>query len=244
MGDGHSVPDTRRQSGSPIEQLIEEIRTEAQRTAFPVDEAIYSHAGLDPIQPILYAGRLQSRVCLMGRDLGKEEVGAREPLCGAAGLRVRRAIFRVLHHREARDQELQTILDHVLLTNIVPYKPPANSAYPRSVVERFRPFLERLLVHHWLGDQVITLGNEAFAWFVQYNADPPLTQLPPPPDRYAASTMVNIASRDTQGNLHHRQVTLRPLPHPSPLNVSYYARFPELLERRLAEAGLQRAPSP
>ncbi len=238
MRDGHSLQDTRRQSGSHIEPLIEEIRTEAQRAAFPVDEAAYWHAGLDPFQPILYAGRLQSRVCLVGRDLGKEEVGAREPLCGAAGLRVRRGIFRALHHREPKDHELQAILHHVLLTNIVPYKPPANSAYPRSVVERFRPFLERLLVQHWLGDQVITLGSEAFAWFTRYTADPPLAQLPQPPERYTATAQVTVVARDMKGNVQRRLLTLRPLPHPSPLNVAYYARFPKLLARRLAEAGL------
>ena len=58
------------------------------------------------------------------------------------------------------------MLDRVLLTNTVPFKPPGNKAYSTAVKERFRPFLAELLVTAiGVGTIVITLGNEAFQWF-------------------------------------------------------------------------------
>ncbi len=60
------------------------------------------------------------------------------------------------------------MLEAVLLTNTVPYKPPGNKAYPAAVKERFRPFLAELLGRYWTGHHVITLGTEAFQWFTPY----------------------------------------------------------------------------
>ena len=59
-----------------------------------------------------------------------------------------------------------------MLTNTVPYKPPGNKAYATSVKERFRPFLCELLAVHWRGgEDLITLGTEAFQWFKPYMKD-------------------------------------------------------------------------
>ncbi len=54
---------------SDIDQLIAQVYTEAQREPFPVDEPVYRDANLDPLQPILYAGNLESPLCIFARDL-------------------------------------------------------------------------------------------------------------------------------------------------------------------------------
>ena len=40
---------------------------------------------------------------------------------------------------------------------------------------------------------------------------------------------------DLQGKHYKRKVHLLPLPHPSPLNKQYYAKFPQMLHKRLNE---------
>ncbi|MCL1467366.1 uracil-DNA glycosylase family protein [Argonema galeatum] len=221
---------------SSIEQLIAEIQQEAESAAFPIDEPVYLAAGLKPTVPILYAGNLESQLCFFARDLGKDEVSARQPLYGAAGKLVRRGLYRAIYGKEpSNSEDLQAVLDRVLLTNTVPYKPPGNKAYSEPVKKRFRPFLERLLVMNWQGDRIITLGNEAFKWFYPYAGKGVAAEFFERPDRYTASLPVTLQAKDELGNLHQRLVTLMPLPHPSPLNQQYYAQFPQLLQQRLSE---------
>lgn len=221
---------------SEIDQLIDQIHQEAQRESFPVDEPIYQDAGLDSRKPILYAGNLESQVCFFARDLGKDEVHAQQPLYGAAGKLVRTGLYRAIYGKEPRDNtDLLEILDRVMLTNTVPYKPPGNKAYSEAVKKRFRPFLEQFLVFHWQGNQIITLGNEAFKWFSPYAAKGSLAQFFEESDRYTASIEVTLQAKDSQGTLQERSVMLSPLPHPSPLNQKYYAQFPQLLQQRIGE---------
>ena len=72
-----------------IEALIEAVRSEAARLDFPVDTEVYQRANRDPLQPVLFAGNLESDVAVFGRDLGKDEVAVGEPLVGAGGRLVR-----------------------------------------------------------------------------------------------------------------------------------------------------------
>lgn len=221
---------------SDIQNTIAQIQQEAQREAFPIDEPVYRNAGLDPSYPILYAGNLDSSLCIFARDLGKDEVNAGQPLYGAAGSLVRQGIYRTLFQKETRDKtELEAVLDRVTLTNTVPYKPPGNKAYTTKVKNRFRPYIERLLVLHWQGDKIITLGNEAFNWFAPYAPKGKLKAFFERSDRYSASIEVTLQATDAEGNSSQRDVTLLPLPHPSPLNQKYYAAFPQLLQQRLQE---------
>src|SRR5947209_13820640 len=159
-----------------IAQLVDSIHHEARRAPFPVDAAVYEKAAKDPAVPILYAGSLDAPICVFGRDLGKDEVAAGEPLIGAGGRLVRAGVYEARHGVPAprSDRRLDPVLEHVLLTNTVPYKPPGNKAYPASVKERFRPHLAELLAVHWKGSHVITLGTEAFQWFARYAPDPAL----------------------------------------------------------------------
>lgn len=221
---------------SDLDQLIAQIHQEAQRESFPIDEPIYQDAGLDSRKPILYAGNLASQVCFFARDLGKDEVHAQQPLYGAAGKLVRQGLYRSIYGKEPRNNtDLLEVLDRVMLTNTVPYKPPGNKAYSEAVKKRFRPFLEQFLVFHWQGNQIITLGNEAFKWFSPYAAKGVLAQFFEESDRYTASIEVMLQAKDAQGKLYERSVMLSPLPHPSPLNQKYYAQFPQLLQQRIGE---------
>lgn len=220
---------------SDINQLIAQVYTEAQRESFPIDEPIYQAASLDPKMPILYGGNLESSLCFFARDLGKDEVVAQQPLYGAAGRLVRQGLYRALYSKEpSKNTDLSEVLEHVMLTNTVPYKPPGNKAYSEAIKKRFRPFLERLLVLHWKGNCIITLGNEAFKWFSPYAPKGTLTKFFEQPDRYTTSTQITLIAQDDQGKQHERSVTLSPLPHPSPLNQQYYAQFPTMLQQRLA----------
>jgi uracil-DNA glycosylase len=222
-----------------IEQLIAQIQQEAQSATFPIDEPVYQAAGLSPTQPILYAGNLNSNLCIFARDLGKDEVQARQPLYGAAGKLVRQGLYRAIYGQAAnRDTDLQIVCDRVLLTNTVPYKPTGNKAYSEAVKKRFRPFIEQLLLHYWQGDKIITLGNEAFHWFAPYSNKGALKEFFESSDRYHKSIQITLESKDSDGNQHQRLISLMPLPHPSPLNQKYYAQFPQLLQQRLAEISL------
>ncbi|MGL5194303.1 MAG: uracil-DNA glycosylase family protein [Chroococcales cyanobacterium] len=219
-----------------IQTLIDEIQSEAKRAEFPLDEPVYQKANAEPTQPILYAGNLQSQLCVFGRDLGKDEVATGQPLYGAAGSLVRKGLYRTLFNTEAGDKtELEKVLEQVLLTNTVPYKPPGNKAYSAAVKQRFRPYIERLLVCHWQGDRIITLGNDAFDWFTPYAPKGTLKEFFQRGDRYSSSQPITLGATDSQGNLHQRNITLLPLPHPSPLNQRYYAQFPQLLQQRLSD---------
>jgi uracil-DNA glycosylase len=219
---------------SDIKTLIEQIQKEAEREPFPIDTLVYEASNLKPTYPILYAGNLKSKLGFFGRDLGRDEVKARQPLYGAAGTLVRQGFYWAIHQEKTNDKKiLETICERVLLTNTVPYKPPGNKAYSPQVKERFRPFIEQLLVLHWQGDQIITLGTEAFKWFTPYRKKGELNQFFQRSDRYESQISIIIEVSDAQGKLQKRQFTLLPLPHPSPLNQTYYAKFPQMLQRRL-----------
>jgi len=220
---------------SDINTLIAQIKQEAEQTEFPIDVPVYQEADLPPTQPILYAGNLKSQLCIFGRDLGRDEVFARQPLYGAAGTLVRQGFYFAIHRQHTTDKKLlATVGDRLLLTNTVPYKPPENKAYSQKVKKRFRPFIERFLVLHWTGHQIITLGTEAFTWFTPYDKEN-IESFWTRGDRYEARIEINLTTMDENGRKHEKLITLLPLPHPSPLNVKYYSKFPQMLQQRIAQ---------
>ncbi|MEA5511121.1 uracil-DNA glycosylase family protein [Crocosphaera sp. UHCC 0190] len=221
---------------SEIETLLVQIRQEAERKPFPVDLPIYQAAGKNPADAILYAGNLKSQICFFGRDLGRDEVHAGQPLIGAAGTLVRKGFYWAMNKETPTNlADLQTVCDRVLLTNTVPYKPPGNKAYSTEVKERFRPFVAQLLVLYWQGTQIITLGTEAFKWFTPYTTKAEMDNFWQRSDRYEAKLPITLQGSDDQGKSCQRQVYLLPLPHPSPLNQRYYRKFPQMLQQRLNE---------
>ncbi len=217
-----------------VEELLRAIRDEAARSPFPVDTEVYQRFGRDPLDPILYAGNLQAGVCSFGRDPGRDEVRFAQPQVGAAGRLVRQGILEA--HGLApdpADTRLEAALPHVLLTNTVPYKPIGNKAYPASVVERFRPYVERFLVFCWEGDRVLTLGTEAYQWFSRYAEPGAAEALWQREERYEAE-LPCVLTAEWAGEATRRGVTVCPLPHPSPLNQRWVGLFPALLRGRLA----------
>ncbi len=222
---------------SDLETLIAQVQQEAKRSEFPLDLPVYESAGIEPTEPILYAGNLTSPLCFFGRDLGKDEVYARQPLIGASGTMVRQGFYYAVHKNKASSREDldNTTIERVLLTNTVPYKPPGNKAYLTKVKNRFRPFLEQLFVLHWQGNQVITLGTEAFKWFAPYGAKGEVDDFYRSSDRFDNQLTVNLSATDSQGISHSKAIILLPLPHPSPLNQKYYTAFPKMLQSRLLQ---------
>ena len=226
-----------------IAALTEDVAGEARRAEFPVDTPAYEKASRDPLSPILFAGALGAPICVLGRDLGKDEVMVGQPLVGAAGRLVRAGVYQASHGTPPprSDKTLESVLDQVLLTNTVPYKPPGNKAYAPAVKERFRPYLAELIVAHWQGYHVITLGTEAFQWFAPYFDAGTFAAFWERDDRYEAELRcvltATVAMPGARSTL-HKSLTIMPLPHPSPLNRRWYKQFPGLLARRLAAIGL------
>lgn len=220
-----------------MDELIDDVRREAEREEFPVEKEIYERAKRNPAVPILFAGSLTAPICVLGRDLGKDEVASGEPLIGAGGRLVRVGIYEAWHGEPPpkSDRRVEAALGHSLLTNTVPYKPPGNKAYSSAVKERFRPYVAELLAAHWKGKRVLTLGTEAFQWFAPY-ADPDAVEsLWGSEDRYESELSCVLTA--TRGSSRvTKELTICPLPHPSPLNARWYKRFPELLAKRLAQA--------
>jgi uracil-DNA glycosylase len=225
-----------------LRRLINRIEAEARKGDISLDLPVYAAAGRDAFRPVLFAGSLSASLAVMGRDLGAKEVKHGEPLIGDAGRRVRSAIYEAATGATPppSDIHLPLAMAHVLLTNTVPYKPIGNKAYPVSVKERFRPFIEELLVFHWRGDRIITLGTEAFKWYSPYAESGGAEAFWARKDRYEADFTCELrATRD--GVVHVKAVTVGPLPHPSPLNRAHWAAFPDMLKRRLERIGLPSA---
>ena len=214
-----------------LEALLDAIEAEAERAEFPVDRPVYEASGKSPTRPILYAGSLASPLCVLGRELGRQEVAKGEPLIGPAGMLVRRGLAEVFNEGQGRAKpESKGRFDLALLTNTVPYKPPGNKAYSGPVKARFRPLIEEFLADHWKGEHVITLGTEAFAWFEPMAEQGAVAELWDRPDRYERDLDCVLTGPGTAA----RRLRVHPLPHPSPLNRRYYAEFPAMLKARLS----------
>jgi uracil-DNA glycosylase len=194
-----------------LKELLDRIRAEARKGDMAIDVAVYEEAGLDPSEPVLLgSGTLDSRVGIFGRDPGRNEVLERQPFIGKGGQLIREALG------ERR----------VFWANTVPYKPLGNKAWSVKVKRRFLPMIREFLVEHWQGDQLITCGNVAFEWFglADKQTKAELAAFWKRADRYEATLDVTLDDK---------RITLHPLPHPSPLNATWYPKFPALIRKRL-----------
>ncbi len=191
--------------------LLHDVEKEARREPFDVCRETYAEAARDAAVPLLLAGSLDAPWCAVGRELGRDEVLQGEPLVGMAGRRFRRAVHEALLGPAPRtERRFAHVLDHVLLTNLVPYRPVGNRAYSRAVRDRFRPYLERLLADLWSGERVLALGKDALLWFAPYTVDEGVDALWADPERRFRDTL-RLRIRD-------RELTLAAVPHPSPLS--------------------------
>lgn len=208
------------------------IQAEAARGDMPIDVDVYTEAERDPTVPIvLGSGNLGARIGFFGRDPGRHEVLLGEPFIGAGGRILRDVLHERLHGGPAPDVEAaRTAGQGLFWGNTVPYKPVGNKAWSMKVKRRFAPFIAELLVDHWAGDQLITLGNVALDWFrIEAPQEKgPLAAFAKDDGRYEQSLTITLRGKP---------ITLHPLPHPSPLNAQWYSKVPDLLRARLDALG-------
>lgn len=198
-----------------------------------IDHETYERFGKDPLEPIIGLGDADAPIGFIGRDPGRDEVKYGEPFIGSGGQIVRRALYRHLHGTEMPDFEASRALSRQFFwSNTVPYKPVGNKAWSMATKKRFHPLMRRLLIDSWHGRHLITLGREAFLWF---GIDQPrevrerLETFWQREDRFSAHFDIGLRTDEGSG----RTFTLYPLPHPSPLNQTWFKRFPGLLDARL-----------
>jgi uracil-DNA glycosylase len=203
------------------------------RTLAALDVAAYAACGRDPFEPIIGLGPANAPLCLMGRDPGREEVRLARPFVGAAGQLLRAGLHAHLHPGEPATPEAWLAAGAGMFwMNTVPYKPIGNKAWSAKVRAQFQPPMARVL-GAWRGVDVVTLGNEAFAWFELGQSRPVRDELrafwAQGDARYSRSVEVTLDVAGTQ-----RTLRLHPLPHPSRANAVWCARFPALWRARLA----------
>ena len=195
------------------------------------DLDVYAKHGKDPAEPVLGGGAPDARICVFGRDPGKDEIKLGANFVGAAGKKLREGLHRRLRGDAAYDFDAgMRAGERVFWANTVPYKPIGNKPWPMAVVRALRPMVLDLLATEWRGDQILALGDVAFAWFGL--DDPALAAAIEAhklrEDRFASSLPVRIGGRVVQ---------VHPLPHPSPLNATWLPKFPGLLDGRLGAIG-------
>lgn len=198
-----------------------------------VDLAVYEAFGQDPLKPVIGQGYPDVAVAFFGRDPGRDEVQHQMPFIGAGGQKVRRTIYKHLYKKEMPDFEASVEVGRRFFwANTVPYKPVGNKAWSMKVKKQFQPLIADLLIKNWNGVDVITLGREAFLWFAINQPREVKQQLEgfwAQDDRFDSSIAVIVTALDGE----QRELRLHPLPHPSPLNATWYKRFPDLLAARL-----------
>lgn len=219
--------------------MNEKQRREAMRTLAAelpgIDLEVYQGFGRDWREPVVGMGRRDTAIAFFGRDPGRDEVQHQMPFIGAGGQKVRGAIHEHLFGEPLPDFAASLEVGKGFFwANTVPYKPLGNKAWSMKVKKQFQPLVADLLVNAWDGEAVITLGREAFLWFAINRPREIKQQLEAfwtRDDRFESHTEVMI--EDTDGN--GRLLRLYPLPHPSPLNATWYKRFPALLKQRLRQ---------
>lgn len=200
-----------------------------------IDTAVYEAFGKDWRDPVIGLGAKDTRIAFFGRDPGREEVQHHMPFIGAGGQKVRGAIYQHLYGKPMPDFKASLEVGKGFFwANTVPYKPIGNKAWSMKVKKQFQPLVADLLLHAWCGRDIITLGREAFLWFTINQTREVKQQLEAfweREDRFTSFTEMELSAPDGAS----RPIRLYPLPHPSPLNATWYKRFPELLIHRLEQ---------
>ncbi|MDR6676914.1 uracil-DNA glycosylase family protein [Pseudomonas oryzihabitans] len=200
-----------------------------------VDLPVYEQFAKDPLDPIIGLGDPDAPLGFFGRDPGRDEVKYGEPFIGSGGQIARKVLYQHLHGQPPADFEAtRSLSQQFFWANTVPYKPLGNKAWSERVKKTFHPLMRHLLVEHWHGTQLITFGREAFLWFGIGQPKEERARLEAfwkREDRFEGSIEVTLETEE--GN--RKTLMLYPLPHPSPLNQTWYTRFPGLLESRIRE---------
>ena len=201
-----------------------------------IDTYVYAEHGKDPLEPIIGMGDRRCRLAIMGRDPGRHEVEYGEPFIGAGGQIVRRALFDAMHPEDDAVFDFpasRAVGAHVFWANTVPYKPIGNKAWGVRCKRRFYPLMADVLLDGWDGSDLIALGRDAVMWF-GLTDKPQLARLKAfweQEDRYR--THVDVTLTGTAGQ--SRDIRVHPVPHPSPLNATWYRQVPDILASRLRD---------
>lgn len=212
-----------------FQSLLADYRALALTDPFqpPRDLEVYARWQQSPTEAVVMAGNLAASLCILGRDLGKDEVRYQQPLIGAAGQKVRRTLQQVLAPSTLEDKPWFTAgLAHYCITNTVPYKPLGNAPFSETTREKCRPLVERFLADLWQGDVLMPLGLGALEWCRPYGAATV--------DRFVALPLPAWHEAEGQIKIGGKVIRLLPLPHPSPLS-QYSRHFPEWLAARIAQ---------
>ena len=219
------------------EDLLAAFRAEAAGLA-GIDHDAYRQFTADPCAPIIGLGDRSATIALFGRDPGREEVRHRVSFIGAGGQKIRGVLHDLLHGTAPPDFAASLAVGrHVFWANTVPYKPIGNKAWSMAVKKRFQPLMLRVLRDCWDGVEIVTLGREAFLWFGIGRDRETRARLDAfwrREDRFTASLPWSLPGE------RGRAVRLHPLPHPSPLNATWFKRFDALLAHRLRALGMGR----
>ncbi len=101
---------------------------------------------------VLCDGPIDSKIVVVARDLGREEIQKGVPLIGAAGL-----LFRFVETGLGCDS---------FLCNTVPFKPVGNKSFPLEIRHKFKIIIECIIRDIIKPKAVIVIGNEALETFV------------------------------------------------------------------------------
>lgn len=199
-----------------------------------IDLEVYETFNKDPLIPIIGKGPKAAGVAIFGRDPGREEVRHGMPFIGAGGQKVRAVIHQALFGVEMPDFDASVKAGSSFFwANTVPYKPVGNKAWSQKVKKQFRDLMAEILLLEWDGDRVITLGREAFLWFglgADREERARMDTFWKSENRFEEVFTCPFSLGDVSRNLY-----LYPLPHPSPLNATWYKRFDGLLAARLEQ---------
>ena len=199
------------------------------------DLPCYSELGRDPTIPLPGGGAALARLCMFGRDPGRDEVRHGMPFIGAGGQKIRAALHEIFG--DGKPLTLESSINagrYVFWANTVPFKPLGNKAWSPKIVRSFKPPMCGFLLDEWKGTDVLTFGEVAFSWFgVEHDPNREVLDAHwTRDDRFETSVEVSLVHPATG---EARILRVHPLPHPSPLNATWVTRFPGLLRNRLAQ---------
>ncbi|CAM2008200.1 uracil-DNA glycosylase family protein [Acanthopleuribacter pedis] len=201
-----------------------------------IDTAVYAEYGKDPLEPIIGGGPRDAPFAVFGRDPGRDEVRHGVPFIGAGGQKVRAELYRACTGEDLPDFEASRVVgERVFWGNTCPYKPLGNKAWSVKVKKAMWPLMASVLLEDWDGHKVITLGREAFFWFGLMSDRPTRQSLEAfwaREDRFESAFPFELVL-----GAQRKKLEIQPLPHPSPLNATWYGRFPGLLQARLKKMG-------
>jgi uracil-DNA glycosylase family 4 len=135
--------------------LLEKIKLHAETRLLHIEEVFGTGSlyGFQSLLCVLSDGDFPNDFMVIGRDLGEQEIIKGVPLIGPAGSLFRRCEQHLL--------SIKKLEKPIFKTNLVPFKPIGNLAFPPNVRLFFRPILKELI--ELVKPKVIfTLGKESF----------------------------------------------------------------------------------